>query len=153
MTELLENMVMEGEACLVYACWLANRDLSVKSRRREISQWMRWGYTQDLFPSHFLKASLLQRYIHGEIEDMRLWYIQLFTSDININWKNILANESYIYIYIYIYRYRYISEDYIGLRLYTCMDSRTFLLRTLVRKKTVFKAPTWKRNLNMISSS
>ena len=52
---------------------------------------------------------------------------------------------------------RYISEDYIRLRLYRCMDSRTFLsLRALACKKRFVKLPlgretwTWAAYLSII---
>ena len=41
---------------------------------------------------------------------------------------------------------RYLSKDYIGLRLYTCMDSRTFSVENISVQKKVCKTPTWKRN-------
>ena len=40
---------------------------------------------------------------------------------------------------------RYTSQDYIGLRLYTRMDSRTFFVENISLRKKVCKAPTWER--------
>lgn len=37
-----------------------------------------------LFGGTFFNTSLLQKYIHWALEDMRYWYIQHFISDINM---------------------------------------------------------------------